>query len=138
MSIHDSRDSAAPVRPSLAAERGSWRDLRPAAALLVATLVVMTILTFRPAPGAAQLVAVFPPWVSLDQAIGRIGAAGGVAVRTGALDSILLAQSDAPDFAKALRRAGAWLVADPIVLGGCFSLTTTGADRRPASPSSRT
>ncbi|MGP1393902.1 MAG: hypothetical protein ACTS3R_00135 [Inquilinaceae bacterium] len=94
-------------------------------------------MTFRPAPGAEQLVAVFPPWLSLDQAIGRIGAAGGVAVRSGAIDSILLARSDAPDFAKALRQAGAWLVADPIVLGGCFSLTTANVGSRPNSPSSR-
>jgi hypothetical protein len=48
-----------------------------------------------------------------------VAGAGGELVDVGRLPNLVIAASDAPGFARALYKAGAWLVINPIVARGC-------------------
>ena len=67
-----------------------------------------------PVPGGIALV-IAPPWVATEAIV---DAAGGRAVGPVSVPLGMLAQSDTPDFADKLRKAGAWFVADgrPVAL----------------------
>ena len=82
----------------------------------------------RPAPDQPVAV-VFAPGVSLDDALGRVMAAGGLPLRAGRFGNVLVARSDRDDFADNLQKQGAWLLLDPI-LAGC-------GDGRPSAGSSK-
>jgi hypothetical protein len=50
----------------------------------------------------------------------KIIAAGGKPLRDGGWSGLYIVQhDDGPNFAKNIRAAGAWLVTDPIIAGGC-------------------
>lgn len=95
---------------------------RYGAAILVSALIsVASMAVVVAAPRAADLhaaAAIFPPWWSPAEAFEAAGTAGEV-VRTGAVSSILIVHSQAPDLAGRLRRAGALLVLDPVRLALC-------------------
>lgn len=100
-----------------------WMGRRPflAAWLSVAcTVLVMGGLQARPQDGQ-DVAAIFPPWIGSGQAIERIALAGGTLVRMGIADTILVAHSDGGDFPQKLHDQGAWLVIDPVALGGCLT-----------------
>lgn len=66
---------------------------------------------------------VFPPWIDEATAMSRVGAAGGAVIRTGNVGFISVAMPQSPDFANDIRAAGAWLLLDPQVVGGCMTTT---------------
>ena len=69
---------------------------------------------------------VFAPWTDEATAMSRVGAAGGAVVRAGGAGFISVAMPQSPEFAKDIRAAGAWLLLDPQIVGGCM----TGTDSR--------
>ncbi len=73
-------------------------------------------------PPARGAVAIFvPPWASEAAPMTIIAKANGRFVRTGSADWVFLATSDEPGFAGRLYAAGAWIVANPIIAGGCVA-----------------
>jgi hypothetical protein len=72
-----------------------------------------------------SVAAVFPPWWSAARAFEAAGSAGEIA-RTGAYSSILIVHSTQPALAARLRKAGAFLVLDPMRLARCMQPTATG------------
>jgi hypothetical protein len=86
------------------------------------TLLLMAVLPLAVAaaallapPAQGAVAAVFPPWWDAAAAVTAAGAAGPV-VRLGALPFVVVvAAADR----SVLRAAGAWLLLDPVALGGC-------------------
>jgi hypothetical protein len=97
----------------------SRRPLLAAILLLLVSTATLAGLEARPRDGR-DVAAVYPPWMTGASAFERVAQAGGAIVRAGALDTILVAHGDDPDFAVRLRDGGAWLVLDPLALGGCL------------------
>ncbi len=68
----------------------------------------------------------FPPGTALVDAIGRVAEHGGRVERTGKWENLVVASfQDRAAPVEALRQAGAWLVFDPILAGGCGLLKPT-------------
>ena len=97
-----------------------WRSAVAASLMMVASLAVVAWLQARPQPGAAEVAAIFPPWVAREQALLRIAAADGVVVRQGAFDSVFVVHGGGAGFINRLYAAGAWAVVDPVAFGGCL------------------
>jgi hypothetical protein len=91
-----------------------------AAGLAVASVLTVAALQGIPRDGA-QVAAIFPPWTSSGGVVVRVAQADGLVVRRGLLDSIVVVQSDKPGLIGRLYAAGAWLVIDPAVFGGCLA-----------------
>jgi hypothetical protein len=68
-----------------------------------------------------RVAAIFAPWTSAAQAIGRVAQAGGLVVRPGLIEAIVVVQGDDADLADRLHAAGAWAVVDPAAWGGCLA-----------------
>jgi hypothetical protein len=68
----------------------------------------------------APIAAVFPPWWPADRAFVAAASAGGAVVRAGAWPNILVVAAEDDDLPRRLREAGAWLLVNPIAIGGCF------------------
>jgi hypothetical protein len=88
--------------------------------LAAASVFAMVGLQAYPRDGT-QVAAVFAPWTGSGEVIARIADADGLVVRRGVLDSIVVVRSDAPGLISRLYGAGAWLVIDPDVFGGCLA-----------------
>lgn len=91
-----------------------------AAGLAAASVLAVAALQGVPRDGA-QVAAIFPPWTSSAGVVTRVAQADGLLVRRGLIDSIVVVQSDAPGLIRRLYAAGAWLVIDPTVFGGCLA-----------------
>jgi hypothetical protein len=92
-----------------------------AAVLLTAVSVVaMAGLQAQPRDGT-QVAAVFSPWSGGAHVFARVAQAGGLVVRRGVIDAIVVVQSDDPGLIDRLYAAGAWAVIDPAALGGCLA-----------------
>jgi len=96
----------------------SWKDFSGAAALLLASTVGLGALALT--PSSDNTAAVFTrPGTDFADVVAVIDAAGGAIVRNGGFANVVIAASPSPDFHKRLYAAGAWLVANPLILGGC-------------------
>ncbi len=94
-------------------------DFLPACVLLVLTVMTFAVLSALPGRDQRQLAVLFPPGVGVVAAAARVAGAGGELVDVGWLPNIVIAASDTPGFSRALYKAGAWLVINPIVARGC-------------------
>jgi hypothetical protein len=68
-----------------------------------------------------RVAAVFSPWTSAKQAFAAVAQAGGLVVRPGTVDAIVVVQGTDPDLVDRLYAAGAWAVIDPAAWGGCLA-----------------
>lgn len=93
----------------------------PALGLLLLSSTGATWANFRPQEGDGPLAAVFPPWWTPAAAFGAAATADVAIVRTGAWQTLLIVQpgESATVAASRLRAAGAWLVLNGRVAGGC-------------------
>ncbi|MCA0201656.1 MAG: hypothetical protein LCH56_12600 [Proteobacteria bacterium] len=73
----------------------------------------------RPEAAQPQVAAVFAPWLSNEDVLARVIAAGARPVRFGKVGTIAVVTLEDKDTSAALRRRGAWLLLDPIAAGGC-------------------
>lgn len=104
----------------LGARAGQWPAFFAAAVLGAASLVPLIWLEARPR-GGNEVAAVFPPWTGRERAFAQAIAAGGLVVREGARDWILVVEGDPTDIGERLYASGAWLVIDPVAFGGCLT-----------------
>lgn len=109
-----------PLQAQPAGKRAWWHDALPAAGLFVASVLFMGAVLIQPVPGQPVLAAVFPPGMAADGGVAAVARAGGLIVREGFVSNIVIARSDAPDFVRRLRDAGALFVVDPISAFGCL------------------
>jgi hypothetical protein len=110
-------------------DRGSWLDFVPAIALLIVSAGGILVAALSPASNRGQYAVVAPPWYSLTQTAGLVATAGGDIVDFGRIADVVIAHSEKPGFVRALYRAGAWLVIDPVGLRGCLGFSRDSAPR---------
>jgi len=91
----------------------------PAGLIGVASLFAAASLGLRPAD-AREAAGVFPFWWSEARVISAAANAGQI-VAVGAAPFVVIARTDAPNVAQALRAQGAWLVIDPGLAAACGS-----------------
>lgn len=71
------------------------------------------------APETGQAAVLFAPQTSPSDLARAAARAGVDIVRFGGAPGTLIVHLDHPASRDALREAGAWLIADPVILGGC-------------------
>jgi hypothetical protein len=71
------------------------------------------------APDQGQAAILLDPRLSRSEQLLRIADAGAELVRFGAAPGALIVNITETSSPEALRAAGAWIIADPIILGGC-------------------
>ncbi len=109
--------------PSMRCDNVAARRTRPliaAICLAAVSTLAMAALQAHPRDGR-QVAAVFAPWAPPGGVIARVAQADGLLVRQGIIGSIVVVQSDRPGLVHRLYAAGAWLVIDPSVFGGCLA-----------------
>lgn len=92
----------------------------PSAGLAIAGLAGALALSAAP-DDAASAAGVFPPWWGQARSLAAAQTAGAV-LGVGAAPFVVIAASSTPNLPARLRAAGAWLVLDPGVAGGCAQL----------------
>jgi heme A synthase len=90
-----------------------------AVGIMVMSLVPIVWIEARPREGA-DVAAIFAPWATRESAFARAIAAGGVVVRQGTIDTILVVHGGNPELVGRLYALGAWAVIDPVAFGGCL------------------
>lgn len=101
------------------------------ASSLVMSIGVLVLLTWvivyaavRPTvsydQAAAQYSVIFGVGTTYQQAYGRVIKAGGIPMRPGTFDFVIIAASADHDFSKKIKKQGAYFVFSPIIKGGCF------------------
>lgn len=84
--------------------------------IALGSLLAAFAIASRPAD-QGPVAAIFPPWWSGLQSVSAAAQAGPV-IRFGLLPNIVIVMTERGG-ATVLRRAGAWVVIDPLALGGC-------------------
>lgn len=102
-----------------ARKAGRWPVMAAAVGMIVVSVVPIIWIEAQPRDGA-DVAAIFPPWATRESAFARAVAAGGMVVRQGTLDTILVVHGGKPGLIERLYAAGAWAVIDPVAFGGCL------------------
>lgn len=102
-----------------ARKAGGWRVIAAAMGIVVLSVAPVTWLAAQPREGA-DVAAIFAPWTTRESAFTQVVAAGGLVVRQGTLDTILVVHGGNPGLIGRLYAAGAWAVIDPVAFGGCL------------------
>lgn len=90
-----------------------------AVGIMAMSVVPIIWIEARPREGA-DVAAIFAPWATREGAFARAIAAGGVVVRQGTIDTILVVHGGNPGLVDRLYAVGAWAVIDPVAFGGCL------------------
>ncbi len=80
--------------------------------------LILTPFLVVAAPRSEAVAVLGRPGGGIGETVAIVAAAGGELVRPGPA-GLVVARSDAPGFVRRLYDAGAWLVLDPLVAGGC-------------------
>jgi hypothetical protein len=99
-------------------QSGGW-PAAVAAVTIVASVVPIVWIQAQPRDDA-DVAAIFAPWATREGAFARTIAAGGMVVRQGTIDTILVVHRGNPGLIDRLYAAGAWAVIDPVAFGGCL------------------
>ena len=110
-----------------ARKTGGWRVIAAAAGMVVLSLMPVVWIAAKPRNGA-DVAAIFAPWTTRESAFARVVAAGGMVVRQGTLDTILVVHGGNPGLIGRLYAAGAWAVIDPVAFGGCLVKGSNAVD----------
>jgi ABC-type nitrate/sulfonate/bicarbonate transport system substrate-binding protein len=102
---------------------GSARTIQAGVvATFLTTISVMSMAALQAQPrDRTQVAAVFSPWTSSEHAFAQVAQAGGLVVRRGIIDAIVVVHGDDPGLTDRLYAAGAWAVIDPTTFGGCLA-----------------
>lgn len=113
--------------PEAGETAGPLSGMLPAILLLLAGLVALLLASALTDGVDGQFVVIAPPGRSLPEIFTLVSQAQGAVVETGGFGNIVIAASTAPDFAPALREAGAWFVFAAPRLLGCTGTAAPGA-----------
>jgi len=92
------------------------------AAVLLAAASFVSVAALEAQPrDRTRVAAIFPPWTSAAHAVARVAQAGGLVVRPGVVDAIVVVQGADDGLVDRLYAAGAWAVIDPAAWGGCLA-----------------
>jgi len=80
------------------------------------------------APQSGQAAVLFNPQLSASELLERSARANVNLVRFGGVPGALIVDLPDADALSRLRAAGAWVIADPIVLGGCVLSSSASPD----------
>ena len=105
-------------------EKLSFKNLTPAFVVGVLSFLCLVALTFRPPEIGKQAAVVFPPSTSFAEAATALAKVDARPIRTGAWSAIVVADFKATRHFANLDIPGAWLVLDPVAVGGCFGGST--------------
>jgi hypothetical protein len=103
--------------------RSRWPAWLNAAALLLASWIVIAALSLQIRPGTEVVAVVFPPWWSSQRALRAAASANAAIVRITALPAMLVVRPDDHEGLARLRNAGAWFSIDPLAIAACFGNT---------------
>jgi hypothetical protein len=98
---------------------GRWPVMAATIGMMVASVLPIIWIEAQPRDGG-DVAAVFAPWATRESAFAGVVAAGGLVVREGTLDTILVVHGGNPGLIGRLYAAGAWAVIDPVAFGGCL------------------
>lgn len=98
-----------------------WREMLPAAALMIAGLAALALANVGVAGPGGQVLVIGPPGASRAQMLALIVGARGRAVGFGGFANVVVSASPDPDFTEGLRRHGAWLAIPVPPRFGCGS-----------------
>ncbi|BCM85977.1 hypothetical protein [Methylobacterium indicum] len=105
--------------------------LQDGTGLLLLTLAPFLVVAL---PRSDAVAVLGRPGAGIGEAAAIVAAAGGRLVRAGPA-GLVVARSEAPGFVRRLYGAGAWLVLDPLVAGGCGPSPPATSRHSPPSPS---
>jgi len=100
----------------------SWHGLLSAAGLLLIGILFLTGLTAAPKAWRGQLALVFPPGASAAEVMAAVAGMEARLVRLGGFQNLVVVSFDREISYAELRRHGAWLALDPILMGACSLL----------------
>ena len=89
--------------------------------LAAASLLPLMAVASLPADRAGTVAEVFPPGISVQAVLRAVLEADGQPLRSGGWSNVVIVHGTEPGFAGRLRRAGAWLVLDPLSATGCLT-----------------
>ena len=98
-----------------------WPAWLNAAALLIASWIAVTALSFQVRAGVQVVAVAFPPWWDAQQALLAAASADAAIVRTTVVPALLVVRPDDNDGLTRLRKAGAWLTVDPQAVAACLT-----------------
>lgn len=101
-------------------EKVRWKSYLPAVALAIGSFIALLAVSLVPKQESGQFAVLFHPAMTRDQVFSSVVNAGGRPVREGVFETLIIAAFQEPGFEGRLRRGGALLVFDPLVLGACF------------------
>jgi hypothetical protein len=107
--------------------RRSWMDFAPAIALLIVSAGGIFMAALSPSGDRGQYAVVAPPWYNLTETVELVATAGGDIVDFGSVADVVIVHSESQGFVRALYRAGAWPVIDPVKLHGCLGFARDSA-----------
>lgn len=87
--------------------------------LIAAAGMVLIPLLLMASPRGEAVAVIGPPGSRLEDLARLVAEADGEILRAGPLDILIVARAEHPGFVRRLYAAGAWLVLDPVVAGGC-------------------
>ena len=98
-----------------------WPAWLNAAALLIASFIVIAAMSLQVRPDSEVVAVAFPPWWSTQEVLLAAASANAAIVRMTALPALLVVRPDDHDGLTRLRKAGAWLAMDPQAIAACFT-----------------
>jgi hypothetical protein len=91
------------------------------AAVSLGALLVTAQAALKPAHPENGVAVVYAPWIGFDDAFRRSVEAGARFVRAGGVAFIVVVVPEGAGYEQRARAGGAWLLADPVALAGCFN-----------------
>ena len=110
-----------------ARKAGGWPVMAAAVGMIVVSVLPIVWIEAQPRDGT-DVAAIFAPWATRESAFAGAVAAGGMVVRQGTLDTILVVHGGNPGLIERLYAAGAWAVIDPVAFGGCLVKAPSSAE----------
>ncbi|MFK4825862.1 hypothetical protein ACI0FM_13910 [Paenochrobactrum sp. BZR 588] len=98
-----------------------FHDLKAALCLMLVGAIALLIAMLSPTGVNYQYGVVMPLWSDTGETLAMIGRANGEIISINDKTGIALVYSDEDDFVSKIYEAGAWLVFEPLELGGCIS-----------------
>jgi hypothetical protein len=95
-----------------------------AAVLLLASAILIFMLSLQARPDAEVIAVVFPPLWNTQQVFSAVASSGAAIVRVTALTAVVVVRPNEHDGLTRLRQAGVWLAIDPQAVAACMANIT--------------